>query len=381
MEQYVHAMLDRSNAVRTTDPERATLFFLPIYAAYHVDLICNTKVGEDVNMHEAVAATGGLISDALQLVQEEHPYFRRRNGRDHFLVTSHDHGRCSALTFVDPKLYGELSGDQRTSSRMGHPQLGIRYIAYNPRSQYSNVKVSSAIPFCCYVHSRAQAQVPHVPCYIPGHDIVVPAMTNLEISEPEWNQRAIDLVGRFGKEFEGMATMHHGHSVRREIYDVWRERQIVGWSLRKATDDGTVSDMKHAKFCACPPSLSQWTSHLAKAVLLGCIPVLFSSDHDQPWEDEIDYHSFSIMIRPSEVATLPDRIDTVLKDEFRYKAMKEALRSVQHRFLYNQAADRGVHVYILQELQKRAKLLRSGRDHSAWKLRRQHKKLKIRQRR
>eukprot|EP00850_Spirogloea_muscicola_P002286 SM000008S22375 [mRNA] locus=s8:1378949:1381162:+ [translate_table: standard] len=309
-------------------------------------------------MHEGVVATSALMTEALKLVQARHSFFRRSNGRDHFMVASYDHGRCSSMTFVSPKLAGELftlqlNGDRRISSRMGDPVKGIQEIAFNPGAEYSKL------------------HLPETPCYIPGHDVVIPVLAEGAITDPQSGERSIKLLARFGRAVlgandKGKPTLHHGHAVRKELWDIFEEQKPLGWEFGLTSDEHTLADMRNSKFCACPPGYSQWTSRITKAILAGCIPVTSFREHDQPWQDEIDYSSFSLNIDPGEITTTPHRINGILADETAFRAMQQALAKVQPWFAYNESVAGGVHERIVHTLQRRATALADGTYKPTW---------------
>eukprot|EP00897_Mesotaenium_endlicherianum_P001633 jgi/Mesen1/1498/ME000132S00435 len=132
-ERNLTRLFKASGAVRTFDPQQATLFFVPMYTSWYLLSIYQDGLK---NMREAVESTSKAWGTLLERVRKQHPYFNRTNGRDHFGIISMDHGRCSALTFLDPAAYGDmffltLNGDKMVRSNHANKLRGIQALSYN----------------------------------------------------------------------------------------------------------------------------------------------------------------------------------------------------------------------------------------------------------
>lgn len=157
------SFLQRSNAVRTTNPENASLFLVPALPTLYLALLQSQGPlplpldGRAQNHSHALAlsrllanlhSTSKFVEKALQHVQvstpttdtphaphiphnpqvphtlhstlrlhclgplcagqAHYPYWRRTNGRDHFILASHPYGRCGVIPYVSAKALGEL---------------------------------------------------------------------------------------------------------------------------------------------------------------------------------------------------------------------------------------------------------------------------------
>jgi len=58
--------------------------------------------------------------------------------------------------------------------------------------------------------------------------------------------------------------------------------------------DDYFERMGASHFCLIPRGTSSWTNHLYEAFFAGCIPVILSDDFEVPFEDILDWSSFSI---------------------------------------------------------------------------------------
>ncbi|CAI5534002.1 unnamed protein product [Closterium sp. Naga37s-1] len=259
-----------SNAVRTLDPEQATLFLIPFFAARYT-LYCFRSW--ENNMRQAIEEGSRVWEKLITRVRKEHPYFNRTNGQDHFGFGTLDHGRCHSLTFVDP-----------------------RVISYN------------------YGAKITDPTVPDIPCYVPNHDIVVPALVanRLPIVPPFETEREIKVLFRFGaSQHHGEPLKHHNRDIRKELIEMYKEKGCEGWDFAEKGEYETDEEWKKSVFCICPPGHSQWTSRPFKALISGCIPVTFFRGHDNPWGDELDYSTVSVNIDPDQLHTLKERLDAV----------------------------------------------------------------------
>ncbi|CAI5532039.1 unnamed protein product [Closterium sp. Naga37s-1] len=158
-----------------------------------------------------------------------------------------------------------------------------------------------------------QPQYPDIPCYMPDRDIVVPPFIGGQIPmvSPFTGNRTMRAIFRFSPRQNHKAPLvHQGHYLRPELLRMYGRSRIKGWSFTARGEKQTNKEWQLGVFCICPPGHSQWTSRPFKALISGCIPVTFFRDHDNPWDDELDYSSFSINIDPDDIASLRSRLET-----------------------------------------------------------------------
>ncbi|CAI5986194.1 unnamed protein product [Closterium sp. NIES-64] len=170
LEKHLTEMLMRrtDNPVRTMDPEQASLFFVPFYVSrYLFSFFHNDKK----NMRQCIEKSSRAWTKVLKAVRTTFPYFNRTNGRDHFGILTLDHGRCHSLTFVDPRLVGEMffvtyNGDKLVRSDHAANDPSMQLLSY----QYS---------------APADPTIPSIPCYMPDRDIPVPVLLSCQYGAPE----------------------------------------------------------------------------------------------------------------------------------------------------------------------------------------------------
>ena len=113
--------------------------------------------------------------------------------------------------------------------------------------------------------------------------------------------------------------------------------------------------MKRSIFCVCPPGQAQWTTRFFRAILMGCIPVTFFVNADQPFEKELglDYSIFTINIMPGQLRHSNQILAGVHDHPKRLRAMQMELRKVQARFSWNRAVAGNAPQTIVDVLRQR----------------------------
>lgn len=345
-EKILAELLFESNLYRTMDPKEASLFFIPFYSARFTLL---NFVDYKVNMKEAVRKTSEMWTEVLTWVRNRYPYFNRTLGRDHFGVLTMDHGRCTALTFTDLPLYGEmfflqLNGDKLVRSIHANANRNMQSITYN-------------------YGTPVDGSLPDIPCFMAGHDIAIPPMVKVPTVMPS-RGRPIKVLFRFSPgQHHGVPIPHHGHEIRRELFELFKDKGFEGFDFAVKSEFHTNNDWRNSLFCVCPPGHSQWTSRPMKSILSGCIPITFYREHSNPWDDIIDYSSFSINIDPDALASLPGRIEEVLQTPGKLEEMHLQLKYVQEYFRWSGELESGVEAMVILKLQQRAIALQRHRSH------------------
>jgi hypothetical protein len=67
---------------------------------------------------------------------------------------------------------------------------------------------------------------------------------------------------------------------------------------------------ENSVFCLCPRGYGKSSFRLYEAMQLGAIPVYVSDTHYLPWNDELDWNSFSVLIKHDQMQD----IDQILKN-------------------------------------------------------------------
>lgn len=309
--QELHPFL-RAHSV--ADPETASIFYIPVYTAQHYHSLL---LDQHLSHADSLNRTSEAVRRALTWVKQSFPYWNQTNGLNHFMVMPMDHGRCSSLAGLSHEDFGELFGIQTSGDQV-----------------------------------LMDFETHTWPCYQPGRDIIVPSHTEAkftlaDIVKPNATDRAISALYRF----VGGGRGEYG-VLRTQLLD--REQQdpipgsVTGWN----TVDGTHEDMKHSKFCVCPPGIAQQTLRVWRAIMFGCIPITLFHANDAPYQrfSHLDYSTFSLNINPNEWHLLQVVVRGLLARPDRIAQLQEGLAEVQSMFLWDSSVHDGAFKAVLHEL-------------------------------
>ena len=190
-----------NNKVRTTNPNDADLYFIPVYST------CKwTKWANGPSPWEGRL----LVSEAILHVKNNYPYFDRVGGRDHVVMATHDYGQC----FDYKKRRTEVK-------QMGSEEEKAKYTNSGPLQELQNVIVLSTFGS------------PNSPCYQSDKDITIPAYIPVPPRNATTDGRALKASWKVDMEKAKDGTMGNGvqnlGTTRRDIHVfflgqlVWRD--------------------------------------------------------------------------------------------------------------------------------------------------------------
>lgn len=247
-----HNLLSTS-ACRVEDPDAADFFYVPSYfkcieVINYADHFNEERPGEDE------AAT--LFAQTVSFVRDAGPWFDRHDGADHLFLFSWGRFPC------------RLPG-WRESMRSA--------IAIQVEDRCEDLNFEAAQP----TFSRWKDVI------IPGH---IDAWRVRELQK--WNKPLgnrdvfISFHGRHG----GNTDSYENVSVRTRILEL---EGLPGVSV-----GGFIEDyhelLGSSIYCLAPRGITPWTIHLYVAMLAGCIPVILSDAFEVPFQNILDWPSFSI---------------------------------------------------------------------------------------
>eukprot|EP00403_Amphidinium_massartii_P005942 CAMPEP_0178372004 /NCGR_PEP_ID=MMETSP0689_2-20121128/1121_1 /TAXON_ID=160604 /ORGANISM="Amphidinium massartii, Strain CS-259" /LENGTH=592 /DNA_ID=CAMNT_0019991897 /DNA_START=60 /DNA_END=1835 /DNA_ORIENTATION=+ len=237
---HIHTYLRRS-VCRTDSPEEADFFFVP---AYH---------GEGF---KALLSEHSNSSNSFLL--QRFPYLTRKRGVDHLLVVS---ANLPSWQLLAPFRHAVL--------------LTVE-----------SYQVNDDIPRW----------------YSPWKDVMIPGYIDRYRIDAMWREN------RPTEERGFLLAFHGNHPGTNELY-----RRHNAWVRTKILDEFAAQPdcsvggqdffqrMGRAHFCLVPRGSSSWTIHLYESFFFGCIPVLLSDDLEVPFQEIIDWPSFSIKWPEEEV--------------------------------------------------------------------------------
>ncbi|XXG41535.1 hypothetical protein AAC387_Pa01g1974 [Persea americana] len=268
-------------AVRVSVPEEADVFFVPFFSSLSVNI-------HGRNMTDpATEEDRKLQFDILEFLRNS-KYYQRSGGRDHVIPMQHP----NAFRFYR---------DQVNASILIVVDFG-RY----PRS-LSSLSKDVVTP---YVH-------------------VVDSFLDDDPADP-FESRTTLLF------FRGGTIRKAGGVVRLQLAKILTGKEGVHFEHSTASGEGiraSTEGMRSSKFCLHPAGDTPSSCRLFDAIASHCVPVIVSDYIELPFEDQIDYRSFSLFFSVEE-ALRPDYLLGQLRQikKERWLEKWNALKNVAHHF-------------------------------------------------
>jgi len=321
-EVFVHKYLQHSSCA-TEIPEEADFFFVPVYAACVM-----TK--EDKKAAEMDAFYKELVVEKLK-------YFRLQEGRDHIFLWSSE-------TFDFPSWADHIHSSVFLS-------VEAQPIECTDFDFFSEETASNFGSSCRHCPS----------CFQPWKDVVIPGFVE------KWSIQKMSAVEKKPEDRTYTACYHGADSDQLAIYahanasvrnDLQQLRELprvsIGYRFGKITD--YFARVGQCHFCFVPKGLGYWSNRLYEVMFAGCIPVILSDGISLPFDDLLDWTSFSLKWPMAEVSPwLIQHLEDLLvnRRSFVY-SLHDGVKRNRCWFDYN-SADTSCSPYlgILQALQKR----------------------------
>ena len=328
---------------RTLDPDEADFFYVPHYASCFIQPVrkqADWPWFPVPGSENRVQGASGLLLQAKRWIEAKYPYWKRRGGRDHIWLFSHDEGACWAPNEISNSIWLTHWG------RMGLNHTSNT--AYR-RDNYSHDEISVRMP-----NGWLQSIKGH-PCYSPDKDLVIPSFkppsqhssSLIHTDADPFVKREILLsfIGELGR---GTRLKHYSRGIRQKIDQLsqkggWLEKHkvLIGKpdDIQKAVRGGFIpSDIKsysdvlsRSKFCLVAPG-DGWSSRAEDSILHGCLPVVIMDDVHSLFESIIDWAGFSIRIKEEDISKTVDILLSISPEKL--SLMQTSLKKVWHRFRY-----------------------------------------------
>ncbi|CAG7910645.1 unnamed protein product [Brassica rapa] len=291
-EVAIHRALLSDSSVRTSDPEEADFFFVPVYVS------CNFSTA---NGFPSLSHARSLISSAVDFLSDRYPFWNRTRGSDHVFVASHDFGAC-------------FHAMEDMAIEEGIPEFMKNSIIL----QTFGVN---------YKHPCQEAEHVVIPPYIP----------------PESVQRAIDRAPANGRRdiwafFRGKMEVNpknisgrfYSKGVRTAILKKYGGRRR--FYLNRHRFAGYRSEIVRSVFCLCPLGWAPWSPRLVESAVLGCVPVVIADGIKLPFSETVRWSEISLTVAEKDVKNLRKILErvaatnlSVIQRNLREPAFKRAL--------------------------------------------------------
>ncbi|EFJ41258.1 hypothetical protein VOLCADRAFT_119761, partial [Volvox carteri f. nagariensis] len=311
---------------RTFDPEEADFFYVP-----HSASCLPFPMGSWADYPWFLGPGGPRIRQMVNMLREvvdwidkTYPFWRRRGGRDHIWLFTHDEGACWAPKVLENSTWLTHWG------RMGlEHRSGTAFLA----DKYDIDFVSPHQPEGFLTHIKGH------PCYDSTKDLVVPAF-----KQPR-HYRSSPLLGSATKQrdiflfFRGDVgkhrMAHYSRGVRQKLYKLsvennWKSKNVLIGGTHEVR--GEYSDLlSRSQFCLVAAG-DGWSARLEDAVLHGCIPVIVIDEVHVVFESILNVDSFAVRIDEQQLPQILDILAAI--PERKIRAKQAHLGHVWHRFRY-----------------------------------------------
>ncbi|PNH11823.1 putative glucuronosyltransferase [Tetrabaena socialis] len=289
---------------RTFDPEEADYFYVP-----HAASCLPFPIGSWAD-YPWFKGSGGprvrqmvnMLLETVEWIDQTYPFWKRRGGRDHVFLFTHDEGACWAPNVL----------------------INSTWLTHWGRMDLNHTSATAFLPdrydkdFKSW--QQPEGYTTHIsghPCYNPAKDLIVPAFKQPRHyrSSPLTTaaSRVRDVFFFFRGDVGKNRLKGYSRGIRQRVYSLAKAN---GWAekfkflIGDGTDvQGDYSDMlSRSVFCLVAAG-DGWSARLEDAVLHGCIPVIIFDNVHVVFESILDIDSFAVRLPEVDV----DRILEVLQ--------------------------------------------------------------------
>ncbi|KAF9950252.1 hypothetical protein BGZ72_008052 [Mortierella alpina] len=299
----------------TLNPEEADFFYIPFLGARYLNH-CWFTLGEKGDC----AVDERYVLPMMKYIQQELPYWNRTGGRDHLMTHPMDraHHYYQSRAIFENATFLTTVGDLRP---IGPFVVGTR--------RYNNIVVPSATALLDLVKVD-----PFKYLNRDGH--------------PRHKRRDVFLL--FGGRYRDVEPEDvYSAGIRSLLYKGFDQQPDYvianGWD-----SDKYMKLLSRARYGLAPMAHTLSTTRLWEYIAFGVVPVIIADGIMEPFEDDVDWRSFSVRIRRKNA----HRMDAILRSipEEEYQEKREMLWNVGRRVLLT----RDSWHLIVRDLCRRAKL-------------------------
>ncbi|KAG0258814.1 hypothetical protein DFQ27_004415 [Actinomortierella ambigua] len=287
----------------TTNPDDADFFLIPFLGANYL-MYCRNHLGhrnDDCEMEKK------YVTPMMDHIQSNLPYWNRSHGRDHIIF----HPMDLAALYYPTTRHRFLNATFLTT--IGDK----RFVAYGSQRvrRYHDITIPSA------------THMPLLPEYDPARfldDRGFPLET--------WNHRR-DIFVLFGGIYEDVQrTDRYSSGIRALLHEQGFDR-LPGYKLSKWWEYGDYAQLlSRAKYGLAPQGWTLDTTRVWEYIAFGVVPVVIADGIIEPFEDDVDWQSFTVRISRSEAHRMDEILRSISEDE--YERKRQAVWSHARQMLF-----------------------------------------------
>ncbi|EPS64188.1 hypothetical protein M569_10593, partial [Genlisea aurea] len=261
------------SSFRTRDPEKASVFFLPLSVAAIVRFVYDRNSGDQWGPMKRT------VKDYVDLVAMRYPYWNRSLGSDHVMLSCHDWG----------------------------PEL------------------SKSVPELFKNSIRALCNANTTEGFKPAKDVAIP-----EINLPGGG-RTKGLIGGLSASKRTILAFFAGgvHGpVRPILLEHWENKDPDVQVYQYLPKRLSYSDqMRKSRFCICPSGYEVASPRIVEALYNGCVPVLINDHYVPPFGDVLNWKAFAVEVPVGEIPNLKKILTAISTRQYiRLKRRGETVR-------------------------------------------------------
>ncbi|CAI5461545.1 unnamed protein product [Closterium sp. Yama58-4] len=311
MEIALHEALLASKH-RTTNAEEADFFFVPVYASCLWLRLTNGGDASGIQLLPHVQGNWAwhvteMYAAVHRHIMHAYPHWNRSRGRDHLWPMGTDEGACLAPQSI-------WHGSMLTSwgnSMAAHSHS----VKAAPQQRWDDIPLTLRGGHLCYSAAK---------------DIVLPAWLPPNVKhlhEQYWlrsfeeREHLFYFAGDLGSEYKGGSpdsrfSFGIRQAVAREFASVPNNKgqlgsqQEEGVIVTNERGKGHSAQLGNARFCGVFPS-NGFNADMEEAIKHGCIPVIIQDGIHLPFENALDYASFSVRIEERDILNMLTKLKAI----------------------------------------------------------------------
>ncbi|CAD6220759.1 unnamed protein product [Miscanthus lutarioriparius] len=282
--RFIHAM-EMDSRLRTRDPARAHVFFLPF------SVVKMVKTVYEPGSHD-MAPLKRTVADYIRVLSSKYPFWNRSAGADHFMLSCHDWGPY--VSSANAQLFGN----------------SIRVLCNANTSEGFNPTKDVSLP---EINLRSDA-------------------VERQVGGPSASRRPILAFfagGNHGPVRPALLA-HWGPGSRGRDDDDPNGVRVSEYLPRGGASYTDM--MRHSRFCLCPGGYEVASPRLAEALYLECVPVVVDDgEYALPFADVLNWDAFAVRVRVADVPRLKEILSAVSPRQ--YIRMQRRVRMVRRHFM------------------------------------------------
>ncbi|KAM6553346.1 hypothetical protein CsatB_014108 [Cannabis sativa] len=281
---FMDEIESEKSGFRARNAEEAHMFFLPLSVVNIISYVYNPILTKADYSRDRLCR---LVYDYIHVVANKYPFWNKSTGADHFMLSCHDwapeisHGKPQFLNnFIRVLCNANISEGFQPKRDVSLPEINLRVGTLGPPNVGLSPRKRTTLAF-----------------------------------------------------FAGRA---HGY-IRHVLFEHWKDKDDEVRVHEKLPIGQNYSKLLgQSKFCLCPSGYEVASPRVVEAINAGCVPVIISDNYSLPFNDVLNWNTFSINIPTSKIPEIKNILKKVPIKE--YLKMYRRVLLVKKHFVLNRPA-------------------------------------------